>query len=108
VEIARLHAVTLDLALEQDALVRVAVRDRHRLAPEVRERADARRLRDHERGAVAMAEVDDLDRQALASQRHRQRRQDERGLELAALELLGDGRELGVLLRAEHGAGVGM
>ena len=54
------------------------------LAAQVLDPEDGRVLADHHRRAVAVAQVDDLDRHPLLAQRHGQRREDEGRLRCSA------------------------
>jgi hypothetical protein len=76
------QAALLQDAVNDQPLVGEAVGHGDRLAAQVLDPADGRVLVDHHGGAVAVAEVDDLDRHALFAQRHRHRRQDERPLQM--------------------------
>ena len=57
-------------------------------ASQVFDAEDRRVLVDHHRRAVAVAEVDDLERHPLLAERHRQRGEDERRLEVVRQERL--------------------
>ena len=80
------------------------MRDRDPLPLQVGEGVVGRVLPDHEGRPVAVAEVDDLHRDALPVQDHRERGQDERGLQGPGRHVLGDRREVRVALRLEDRA----
>ena len=81
-DVARLDARRLHRAEEDQPLVGEAARDGDGAPAQIGERFDRPVFPHHHGAAVAMAEVDDLDRHALRLERDRQRRDDEGRLHL--------------------------
>lgn len=104
-DVARRQALLVHQLGDDEVLVRELAGPREHLAAQVAQVTRGRVLADHHGRAVPVAEVDDLDRHPLRAQYHRQRRQQERRLDLAALERLDRGRKVRKRPRPEAGRG---
>ena len=106
--VRRVHALVLHQLADDQVLVAVLAGDREHASREVLQRRRRQVLAHHDGRSVAVAEVRDLDLDALLAQLHRQRRDHERRVEPAALHRLDDRRKVGEALRLEARGAAGL